>query len=359
MSSSITNENLGVGVNFEEGKNHSGISFANYNIRLLRHMANLWLPYIARIEKGGFKMPAIQTNKLSKTYTKKLTQKVVALEELDLEVKRGEIFGFLGPNGAGKSTTINLLMNLIRPTSGEANILGIPVTEAASRQKLGYLPENPNYYGYLSARELLEMVGTIHGLASQEIQRKSKEILELLDLPFEKRRAISGFSKGMVQRVGLAQAIFHDPDVIVLDEPMSGLDPPGRKLVADLMLKLREKGTTIFFSTHILHDVEVICDRIGIITKGRLRFSGTLVDVISDSFSAYEIVLRKVGPDQVDALKEKGLTPKIVEDKVNVEVPKEDLASFVDTAGHQGMEVVAIEPKRLTLEDFFMGFVGQ
>lgn len=304
-------------------------------------------------------MPAIQTNKLSKTYTKKLTQKVVALEELDLEVKRGEIFGFLGPNGAGKSTTINLLMNLIHPTSGEANILGIPVTEAASRQKLGYLPENPNYYGYLSARELLEMVGTIHGLASQEIQRKSKEILELLDLPFEKRRAISGFSKGMVQRVGLAQAIFHDPDVIILDEPMSGLDPPGRKLVADLMLKLREKGTTIFFSTHILHDVEVICDRIGIITKGRLRFSGTLVDVISDSFSAYEIVLRKVGPDQVDALKEKGLTPKIVEDKVNVEVPKEDLASFVDTAGHQGMEVVAIEPKRLTLEDFFMGFVGQ
>lgn len=359
VSSSITNENLGVGVNFEEGENHSGISFANYNIRLLRHMANLWLPYIARIEKGGFKMPAIQTNKLSKTYTKKLTQKVVALEELDLEVKRGEIFGFLGPNGAGKSTTINLLMNLIHPTSGEANILGIPVTEAASRQKLGYLPENPNYYGYLSARELLEMVGTIHGLASQEIQRKSKEILELLDLPFEKRRAISGFSKGMVQRVGLAQAIFHDPDVIILDEPMSGLDPPGRKLVADLMLKLREKGTTIFFSTHILHDVEVICDRIGIITKGRLRFSGTLVDVISDSFSAYEIVLRKVGPDQVDALKEKGLTPKIVEDKVNVEVPKEDLASFVDTAGHQGMEVVAIEPKRLTLEDFFMGFVGQ
>ena len=162
-------------------------------------------------------MPAIKTNKLGKTYTKKLTQKVVALKDLDLEVKRGEIFGFLGPNGAGKTTTINMLMNLIRPTSGEASILGIPVTEAASRQKLGYLPENPNYYGYLTARELLEMVGRIHGLASREIQRKSREILELLDLPFEKRRAISGFSKGMVQRVGLAQAIFHDPDVIVLD----------------------------------------------------------------------------------------------------------------------------------------------
>lgn len=304
-------------------------------------------------------MPAIKTNKLGKTYTKKLTQKVVALKDLDLEVKRGEIFGFLGPNGAGKTTTINMLMNLIRPTSGEASILGIPVTEAASRQKLGYLPENPNYYGYLTARELLEMVGRIHGLASREIQRKSREILELLDLPFEKRRAISGFSKGMVQRVGLAQAIFHDPDVIILDEPMSGLDPPGRKLVADLMLELRAKGTTIFFSTHILHDVEVICDRIGIITNGRLRFCGTLVGVISESFSSYEIVLRKVRPDQVKALKEKGLSPRIVEDKVKVEVPKEDLAAFVGTSAHQGMEVVAIEPKRLTLEDFFMGFVSQ
>ena len=302
-------------------------------------------------------MTAIQISGLGKVYTKKLTRKVVALENLDLEVKRGEIFGFLGPNGAGKSTTINLLMNLISPTTGEAHILGIPVTEASSRKNLGYLPENPNYYGYLNARELLAMVGKIHGLDGGEIQRRSKEVLELLDLPSEKRRTISGFSKGMMQRVGLAQAIFHDPEVIILDEPMSGLDPTGRKLVADLMLKLRDRGKTIFFSTHILHDVEVMCDRIGIITSGQLRFCGILADVISESFSSYEVVLRKVFPEHVKTLEEKGFDPRNFEDKVKVEVPKDDLSAFVDSFVRQGVELVAIEPKRFTLEDFFMGFI--
>jgi len=302
-------------------------------------------------------MMAIETNKLSKTYTRKLTQKVVALKDLDLEIKQGEIFGFLGPNGAGKSTTINLIMNLIWPTSGEATILGIPVTEVSSRRKLGYLPENPNYYSYLTATELLEMAGKIHNLSSQEIKRRSREILEFLHLPTEKRRTIAGFSKGMIQRVGLAQAIFHEPEVIILDEPMSGLDPPGRKLVADLMLNLRDRGATIFFSTHILHDVEVICDRIGIITNGELRFCGSLADVISDSFSSYDVVLRRVGSEQVKALEEKGLVPRTFEDKVKIEVPKTDLSTFLEAFMQQDVELAAIEPKRLTLEDFFMGFV--
>ena len=302
-------------------------------------------------------MTAIQISGLGKVSTKKLTRKVVALENLDLEVKRGEIFGFLGPNGAGKSTTINLLMNLISPTTGEASLLGIPVTEASSRKNLGYLPENPNYYGYLNARELLAMVGKIHGLDGGEIQRRSKEVLELLDLPSEKRRTISGFSKGMMQRVGLAQAIFHDPEVIILDEPMSGLDPPGRKLVADLMLKLRDRGKTIFFSTHILHDVEVMCDRIGIITNGQLRFCGSLAEVISESFSSYEVALRRVSSEQVKTLQDKGFSLKTSEDKVKVEVRKEEIAAFVDTFVDRDIELAAIEPQRFTLEDFFMGFV--
>jgi ABC-2 type transport system ATP-binding protein len=304
-------------------------------------------------------MAAIQTMKLGKVYKKKLTQKVVALEDLNLEVKRGEIFGFLGPNGAGKTTTIKLLMSLISPTTGGASILGVPVTKALSRQNLGYLPENPNYYGYLTGWELLEMVGKVHGVEKGHIRKRSQEILELLDLPTEKKRAISGYSKGMLQRIGLGQAIFHDPEVIVLDEPMSGLDPPGRKLVADLMLKLRDRGKTIFFSTHILHDVEVICDRIGIITSGKLRFCGELADVISESFSSYEIVLRKVSPAQLKTLEERSYSPRGFEDKVKVEVPKEDLATFVDNFVHQGMELIAVEPKRFTLEDFFMGFVNQ
>jgi ABC-2 type transport system ATP-binding protein len=302
-------------------------------------------------------MTAIQISNLGKVYTKKLTRKVVALENLDLEVKRGEMFGFLGPNGAGKSTTIKLLMNLIRPTTGGASILGVQVSQPSSRINLGYLPENPNYYGYLTARELLEMVGRVHGLKSGEIRRKSREILTLLDLPQEKKRTIGGFSKGMLQRVGLAQAIFHDPQVVVLDEPMSGLDPPGRKLVADLMLEMRDRGKTIFFSTHILHDVEVICDRIGIITDGRLRFCGTLADVISESFSSYEVVLRKVLAEQLESLQAKGFSPRSFEDKVKVEVRKEDLTAFVDSFVQRNAELVAIEPKRHTLEDFFMDFI--
>ena len=303
-------------------------------------------------------MTAIRTSSLSKVYTKKLIRKVVALEDLDLEVERGEIFGFLGPNGAGKSTTIKLLMHLIRPTSGEATILGRPVVEASSRKNLGYLPENPNYYGYLSARELLEMAGQIHGMEREKIRKQSQKILELLDLPLERKRPVSGFSKGMIQRVGLAQAILHEPEVVILDEPMSGLDPPGRKLVADLMLRMRDRGATVFFSTHILHDVEVICDRIGIITSGKLRFCGTLVDVISESFSSYEVVLRRVSPEQVKDLEAKGFTPRNFEDKVKVEVSKENLAPFFDKYIREVTELVAIEPKRFTLEDFFMGFVN-
>jgi ABC-2 type transport system ATP-binding protein len=304
-------------------------------------------------------MTAIQTISLGKVYTEKLTRKVVALEELDLEVRRGEIFGFIGPNGAGKSTTMKLLLNLIRPTTGEARILGVPVSQASSRRSLGYLPENPNYYGYLTAVELLQMAGRVHGLDSQEIRKRSREVLELLDLPLDRRRTISGFSKGMVQRVGLAQAIFHDPEVIILDEPMSGLDPPGRKLVADLMLDLRDRGKTIFFSTHILHDVEVICDRIGIITRGRLKFCGTLVDVISDSFSAYEVTMRRVSPEQVRILEQRGLAPRTFEDKAKVEIPKEDLRGFIGALAEQSMEVIAVEPRRVTLEDFFMSFIHQ
>ncbi len=303
-------------------------------------------------------MTAIQTICLGKVYTQRLTRKVVALDHLDLEVKRGEIFGFLGPNGAGKSTTIQLLMNLIRPSTGGASILGVEVTEPSSRKNLGYLPENPNYYGYLTARELLEMVGRVHGLESGKIREKSQEVLELLDLPMDKRRTTAGFSKGMMQRLGLAQAIFHDPEVIVLDEPMSGLDPPGRKLVADLMLEMGDRGKTVFFSTHILHDVEVICDRIGIITHGRLRFCGSLADVISESFASYEIVLRKVSAEQLQNLLGKGFSPGGFEDKVKVEVPKEDLAAFIASFVRQDTELVAIEPKRHTLEDFFMGFVS-
>lgn len=303
-------------------------------------------------------MEAIKTEALSKTYIKGLRQrKVPALDNLSLTVNQGEIFGFLGPNGAGKSTTIKLLCDLIRPTSGRAAILGQDVRRPEARRQIGYLPENPNYYAFLTGWELLEFHGTLHDRPMSFIREHGKRLLEMLELAAAAERPLRTYSKGMVQRLGIAAALIHDPQVLIFDEPMSGLDPVGRKLVSDLMLEIRDRGKVVFFSTHILHDVEVICDRIGIITNGESRFIGTLPEMISESFSSYEISLRRVSPEQIETLTQKGHNPTSFEDKVKVDVPKEDLLTFLASFMQEGMELISIEPKRLSLEDFFMGFV--
>ena len=303
-------------------------------------------------------MEAIRIEALSKTYIKGLRQrKVLALNNLSLTVADGEIFGFLGPNGAGKSTTIKLLCDLIRPTSGRASILGLDVRRPEARRQIGYLPENPNFYAFLTGWELLEFHGTLHGMHQSSVQEHGKRMLDMLELADAANRPLRTYSKGMVQRLGIAAALIHDPQVLIFDEPMSGLDPVGRKLVADLMLDMRDRGKVVFFSTHILHDVEVICDRIGIITNGESRFTGTLSDMISESFSSYEILLRRVSPEQIEALTQKGHNPTSFEDKVKVKVPKGDLVTFLASFMQEGMELISIEPKRLSLEDFFMGFV--
>lgn len=303
-------------------------------------------------------MEAIRTEALSKTYLKGLRQrKVLALNNLSLTVADGEIFGFLGPNGAGKSTTIKLLCDLIRPTSGRASILGQDVRQPEARRQIGYLPENPNFYAFLTGWELLEFHGTLHGMRQSFIQKHGERLLAMLELADAAYRPLRTYSKGMVQRLGIAAALIHDPQVLIFDEPMSGLDPVGRKLVADLMLDMRDRGKVVFFSTHILHDVEVICDRIGIITNGESRFIGTLPDMISESFHSYEILLRRVSPKQIEALTQKGHNPTSFEDKVKVKVPKGDLVTFLASFMQEGMELISIEPERLSLEDFFMGFV--
>ncbi|MDH3554789.1 MAG: ABC transporter ATP-binding protein [Deltaproteobacteria bacterium] len=303
-------------------------------------------------------MEAIKTEGLSKTYVKGLRQrKVLALNNLSLTVADGEIFGFLGPNGAGKSTTINLLCDLIRPSSGRATILGRDVREPAARRHIGYLPENPSYFGFLTAWELLEFHGKIHGMSAGPIRERGEELLAMLKLIHAAHGQVRTYSKGMVQRVGIAAALIHDPRILIFDEPMSGLDPPGRKLVADLMLEMRDRGKVVFFSTHILHDVEVICDRIGIITDGELQFCGTLPDVISESFDSYEVLLRRAEQEQVAAMEQDGYAPVIFEDKIKVGVPKGDLFAFLASFMQNDMELISIEPKRFSLEDFFMGFV--
>jgi ABC-2 type transport system ATP-binding protein len=295
---------------------------------------------------------------LEKVYLKGLRrQRVLAVNDLHLSAVHGEIFGFLGPNGAGKSTTIKILCDLIRPTKGKATILGKDVRNPEARREMGYLPENPSYYPFLTAWELLRFHGAIHGVSESTVLKRGEELLHLLELTAAANRPLRTYSKGMVQRLGISAALIHDPRVLILDEPMSGLDPVGRKLVMDLMIQLRTQGKSMFFSTHILHDVEIICDRIGIINQGELKFCGTLKDIASESFSSYEVVFRNVEPHQVPTLQQEGLSSETHQDKVQVEVAKEELTNFLENCMQQGMEPYTVEPKRFSLEDFFMDFI--
>ena len=228
-------------------------------------------------------MKAIEIHNLTKDFRIGFWKKrsVRALDGLSLIVESGEIFGFLGPNGAGKTTTLKLLMNLIRPTAGFARILGEPVDGVAMRKRIGFLPENPYFYDYLTAEEFLNYVGALFHIRQPELARKVKELLSTVGLSDARKTQLRKFSKGMVQRVGIAQAIINDPEVVFLDEPMSGLDPLGRREVRQVIASLRSKGVTVFFSSHILPDVETLCDRVAILNNGKLMAVDTPSQLIS------------------------------------------------------------------------------
>ena len=220
--------------------------------------------------------------------------RVQALRDVSFSVPSGEVFGFLGPNGAGKSTTIKILINLIRPDEGSASILGLDVARNEVRKKVGFLPENPYFYDYLTARELLWFGGKSAGLDKKTIDQNAAELLATVDLEQAANRQLRTYSKGMVQRAGLALALIHDPEVVILDEPMSGLDPLGRKMVGDLIIDLKSQGKTVFFSSHILNDVERFCDRVAIIAGGRLQKTGSLHELLSTGESLEDVFLREV-----------------------------------------------------------------
>lgn len=232
-------------------------------------------------------MNAIEIVNLSKTYKGKRRRMVEALKGVSLEIGAGEVFGFLGPNGAGKSTTIKILTGQIRAAGGDARILGISVADPAARRKIGYLPENPAFYDFLTAREYLRFVGRAFAMDEKAISAESSRALDLLDLLSAADRPIRGFSKGMVQRLGLAQALLHHPEVYILDEPMSGLDPMGRALVKEIIRDLKRQGKTVFFSTHITADIEALCDRIGIIVNGGLRAVEGVPELLSRQLDGY------------------------------------------------------------------------
>ena len=285
-------------------------------------------------------MYALDIQQLGKTFTGKKRQKVEALAGLTLQIEQGEVFGFLGPNGAGKSTTIKCLMGLIRPSSGRAAIMGEPIGSEASRRNVGYLPENPAFYDYLTAEEYLRFVGSQFAMPEPLLARRSEEALKQLELWEARKRPMRGYSKGMVQRVGLAQVLIHDPAVYILDEPMSGLDPIGRALVKEIILDLKKRGRCVFFSTHITDDVEKVCDRVGILLQGELKLVDRVEAIMIRGVTGYQV--RIAGPDG---------TPQ------DHEVPREGLERFLAQQGAEGHEVILVEPRRTNLEDLFLSLV--
>ena len=236
---------------------------------------------------------AIDVRDLTKTYrTPFARKKVEALRGVTFAVERGQIFGFVGPNGAGKTTTIRALMGLVRPTAGTARLLGHELPSRAARSKIGFLPEAPYFYDYLDVGELCDLAGRLFGLAPAIRKARADELIEKVGLGRARGQSLKKYSKGMLQRAGLAQALMNDPELVVLDEPMSGLDPIGRKEVRDLILELRDRGKTVFFSTHILSDVEAITDRVAIIARGQLQAHGTPAELVSRSLQGVDVTVR-------------------------------------------------------------------
>ncbi len=286
-------------------------------------------------------MTAIDIADVHKTYRLK-GGKVDALRGLSLSIGQGEVFGFLGPNGAGKTTTIKIMMGLIRPSAGQVRILGHDAGSALARKNVGYLPENPSFYDYLTAREYLVFIGKVFGMDHDHLRKRSEEVLKLLDLWDARNRSIRGYSKGMVQRLGLAQTLIHEPDVYVLDEPMSGLDPLGRALMKEVILGLKKKGKCVFFSTHITSDVEAVCDRVGIILGGTLRRLDRVDSILTEGIRGYDIRIRRANDSEQQSIRY---------------VPKDELAKFMEDAVNSRADIALIEPRRKDLESFFLDIV--
>jgi ABC-2 type transport system ATP-binding protein len=287
---------------------------------------------------SGERDAVIRVENLHKTFAFGFfRRKVHAVRGVGFEVKRGEIFGFLGPNGAGKTTTIKMLMGLIFPSSGKMELLGRRVPDVAAKRKLGFLPESPYFYDYLTGAELIDFAGRLFDLGAGERRARGEKLLALVGLEQAAAMPLRKYSKGMLQRLGLAQALVNDPELVVLDEPMSGLDPIGRKEIRDLIASLRAEGRTVFFSTHILSDVEMLCDRCAILVAGKLRDVGPLDQLLSPKLLHTEIVVERAG-----AKEEKRLPPG------------EDVDAFLRAAIDGGAKIVSVNPRRERLEDLFV-----
>jgi ABC-2 type transport system ATP-binding protein len=299
-------------------------------------------------------MLAIDIQNLSKEYTVGFWKKQQrsGLKSLNLSVETGETFGFLGPNGAGKTTTLKLLMGIIFPTAGSAKILGKDYLDPEVKRRIGFLPEQPYFYDYLSAPELLDYYAGLSGVPASTRKQRIEQLLGRVGLSDVGNKQLRKFSKGMLQRVGIAQAIIHDPEVVFLDEPMSGLDPVGRHEVRELIQGLKDEGKTIFFSTHILSDAEALCDRVGVIHKGELRGVGVVNDFRSSVAEKTEVIW--LGAKALSSVSDLVSAPHVTGETVRGTVRSADLDRLLEKLRQQSAQLISVTPIHRTLEDYFL-----
>ena len=306
-------------------------------------------------------MDVIRTEGLTKHYSTGFwrPRPYAALQDLTFTVGQGEVFGFLGPNGAGKTTTLKLLMQLIFPTAGRAEILGRPVGDLGVRKRIGYLAENPYFYDNLTAEELLQYFARLFGYSASDCRRKASQLLDDVGIGAERRFQLRKFSKGMVQRVGIAQALVNDPELVFLDEPMSGLDPIGRREVRELILRLRDRGCTVFFSSHVLSDAEALCSRVAIVVKGRLVANGSIDELTAFRAQGWELVVSGMSDDVLKRAQAGVSTvTSLGGGRFALELPLTTPPErIIPELVKSGASIVSLNPVRATLEDFFIAQV--
>jgi ABC-2 type transport system ATP-binding protein len=298
---------------------------------------------------------AIEIQNLRKVFRLGLRlKKVEAVSGISFTVPKGTVFGFLGPNGAGKTTTIKMLTGLIHPTSGNAILLNEAIGTSSIRMKLGYLPEHPYFYDYLTGLETLMFYGGLFGIDGKTLRNRAHELLERVGLTEAKDRRVRKYSKGMTQRMGIAQALINDPELVILDEPLSGLDPIGRKDVREILVDLKQAGKTIFFSSHILADIEMICDEVAIINKGLLIESGSISNLLTRSEDLVEIMIRSEGDAPI--LAGVGNADRLG-DIWRYQLKSDQIGQSLETLLENKVEILSLTPQRATLEELFMSEV--